>query len=86
MKKEQVEMSKFIENTFKAESGKKEGISKNRGKDGSSKKKRKGATELRLKVKTPEEEIIRDNLQRLIEYRQKNTIKASVAQSLTKRN
>lgn len=49
------------------------------------KKKRQGTTELRLKTKVPEEEIVRQNIEKLKEYREKNTIKSNVVEAILKR-
>lgn len=49
------------------------------------KKKRQGTTELRLKTKVPEEEIVRQNIEKLKEYREKNTIKSNVVEGILKR-
>ena len=42
------------------------------------KKAKGGNTELRLKVKVHEGEIVRRNIEMLIEYRGKNTVKSNV--------
>ena len=46
------------------------------------KKTKGGNTELRLKVKVPEGEIVRQNIEKLMEYRGKNTVKRNVMEGI----
>jgi heterodisulfide reductase subunit C len=80
MKKEQEEAKKFVENTFSSLGAK--GKSEARPNIKKSKKKR-AAIELRLKSKVPEEDIVRENIRKLVEYREKNSIKSSVVQGFS---
>jgi hypothetical protein len=69
MKKEQEEIKKFIERTFTQKAKTPDSKTQNSKKKNRSKKKKGAVTELRLKIKVPEDEIAKQNLQILIENR-----------------
>ncbi len=69
MKKEQEEIKKFIERTFTQKAKTPDSKTQNSKKKNRSKKRKGAVTELRLKIKVPEDEIAKQNLQILIENR-----------------
>ena len=71
-------MKEFVERTFA-------GVGKSKVRQGKKGKGKKGGNkQLRLKEKTPEEEVVRQNIAKLIEQRQKNTIKSNVVENVIK--
>ena len=71
-------MKEFVERTFA-------GVGKSKVRQGKKGKGKKGGNkQLRLKEKTPEEEVVRHNIAKLIEQRQKNTIKSNVVENVIK--
>ena len=81
MKKEEEQMRKFIEETFssqqKANTANK---AQRKGRKG-----KHGKTELRARAKIPQDEVVRSNIQQLVQYKSKNTLKSSVVQALQQR-